>query len=170
MRPEELFGLTVSAIDLTRREAHLEKTKTNSPRRVPLSDNAVSTIKSLLDDPGRPRSAYLFAKQDGSRYVTMKKGFSAACRRAKIADMRWHDLRHTFASWFIQRGGDLYKLSRILGHAGLQMTTRYGHLRVEDLHNEIERVAQYRPQERLIRSSIEPKMDHQSQVSKRQNP
>lgn len=150
MRREELFGLTASAIDLNRREVHLEKTKTSAPRRVPLSDKAVATIKNLLDDPARPRSGYLFCKEDGSRFNDMKKGFAAACRRAKVENMRWHDLRHTFASWFVQRGGDLYKLSRILGHTGLQMTSRYGHLRVEDLHDEIEKVAQYRPQERLI--------------------
>lgn len=150
MRREELFGLMVSAIDLHRREAHLEKTKTSAPRRVPLSDKAVTTIKNLLDDPARPRSAYLFCKDDGSRFNDMKKGFAATCRRAKVANLRWHDLRHTFASWFVQRGGDLYKLSRILGHTSLAMTSRYGHLRVEDLHDEIEKVAQYRPQERLI--------------------
>ena len=150
MRREELFGLTVSAIDLNRREVHLERTKTNSPRRVPLSDKAIATIKLLLDDPARPRSGYMLCKEDGSRYRDMKKGFAAACRRAKVENMRWHDLRHTCASWFVQRGGDLYKLSRILGHTGLQMTSRYGHLRVEDLHAEIEKVAQYRTQERQI--------------------
>ncbi|MGH1570888.1 tyrosine-type recombinase/integrase [Methylobacterium sp. P31] len=151
MRREELFGLTVNAIDLNRREAHLEKTKTSAPRRVPLSHKAVATIKNLLDDPARPRSGYLFCKEDGPRFNDMKKGFAAACRRARIENMRWHDdLRHTFASWFVQRGGDLYKLSRILGHTSLAMTSRYGHLRVEDLHDEIEKVAQYRPQERLI--------------------
>ncbi|WP_267361724.1 MULTISPECIES: site-specific integrase [unclassified Methylobacterium] len=150
MRREELFGLTINAIDLNRREVHLEKTKTSAPRRLPLSDKAIVAIRNLLDAPDRPRSAYLLCKDNGSRFGDMKKGFAAACRRAKIENMRWHDLRHTFASWFVQRGGDLYKLSRILGHTGLQMTSRYGHLRVEDLHNEIEKVAQYRPQERLI--------------------
>ena len=54
----------------------------------------------------------------------MKKGFNAACRRAKITGIRWHDLRHAFASWFVQSGGDLYHLSRILGHSTVQMTTR----------------------------------------------
>jgi integrase len=150
MRREELFGLTVNAIDLNRREIHLEKTKTSAPRRVPLSDSAIVTIRNLLDAPDRPRSTYLLCKEDGSRYRDMKKGFAAACRRAKIENMRWHDLRHTCASWWVQRGGDLYKLSRVLGHTGLQMTSRYGHLRVQDLHDEIEKVAQYRPQERQI--------------------
>jgi integrase/recombinase XerD len=83
----------------------------------------------------------------------MKKGFNAACRRAKITGIRWHDLRHTFASWFVQSGGDLYHLSRILGHSTVQMTTRYSHLRTGDLHAELRRVTQNRPQEHLIEAA-----------------
>ena len=86
----------------------------------------------------------------GMRYGDMKKGFAAACRRARITGLRWHDLRHTFASWFVQAGGDLYHLSRILGHSSVQMTTRYGHLRTQDLHLALERAAQNRPQDRLM--------------------
>jgi len=81
-----------------------------------------------------------------------KKGFIGACRRAGLEDSRFHDLRHTFASWWVQSGGDLYRLSRILGHASLQMTARYGHLRTDDLHDELERVSQKRTQERQIRA------------------
>jgi integrase/recombinase XerD len=150
LRKEEMFGLTVSAIDLARREIRLDQTKSGAPRRVPLTDTAVGTIKALLGQPGRPTTPYLFAKADGSRYAQMQEGFNAACRRAKIAGMRWHDLRHTFASWFVQSGGDLYHLSRILGHSTVQMTARYSHLRTDDLHAELRRVAQNRPQDHLI--------------------
>ena len=150
LRKDELFGLTISDVDLPRRELHLARTKTDSPRRVPLSDRAMETIKALLNAPERPRSPYLICNTDGGRYGDMKKGFANACRRAKIADLRWHDLRHTFASWFVQQDGDMYRLSRILGHASLQMTARYGHLRTSDLHAEIEKVARKRAQDRLI--------------------
>ncbi|MGU3546386.1 tyrosine-type recombinase/integrase [Methylobacterium sp. A52T] len=59
-----------------------------------------------------------------------------------MEDFRFHDLRDSFASWFVQDGGDLYRLSRILGHAKHQMTARCGHLRTDDLHEELERVAE----------------------------
>jgi integrase len=147
LRKEELFSLTLSGIDLMRREIRLDHTKTGVPRRVPLSDRAITTIKGLLEQPQRPNTSYLFTKADGSRYVDMKNGFVAACKRAGLTDFRWHDLRHTFASWFVQDGGDLYHLSRILGHATVQMTTRYSHLRTGDLHAELRRVAQNRTQE-----------------------
>lgn len=149
-----MFSLTVWATDLARREIKLDVTKSGLPRRVPLSDVAVATIKALLGQPGRAKTSYLFAKEDGSRYGDMKKGFNAACRRAKIIGIRWHDLRHTFASWFVHAGGDLYHLSRILGHATVQMTTRYGHLRTGDLHAELGRVAQNRSQGHLIEAAV----------------
>ena len=66
MRREELLGLTVRAIDSARREVHLDKTKTNAPRRVPLTDTALVTVESLLNAPGRPASPYLFCKADGA--------------------------------------------------------------------------------------------------------
>lgn len=52
----------------------------------------------------------------------------------------------------MQEGGDLYRLSRILGHATLQMTARYGHLRTDDLHDEVQRVAQRRSQEHQMQA------------------
>ncbi len=158
LRKEELLGLTLDSIDLGRRELHLAITKGGRPRRVPLSPIALATIREVVERRSRPRSAYLFCKADGSRVGDPKKAFMGACRRARISDFRYHDLRHTFASWFVQDGGDLYRLSRILGHATLQMTARYGHLRMDDLHDEMERVAQKRTRERQI-GEIHPPSD-----------
>jgi integrase/recombinase XerD len=152
LRKEELLGLKTSSIDFRRRELHLEITKTNTPRRVPLSAKAMETIRELLEQRSRPRSSYLFCKADGRRSGNPKKAFWGACRRAGIEDFRFHDLRHTFASWWVQGGGDLYRLSRVLGHTTLQMSARYGHLRTDDLHDELERVAQKRSQERQIKA------------------
>lgn len=151
MRKAELLGLTLGSLDLRRREAHLEDTKSSTPRRVPLSPRALETIRELLERRSRPRSSYLFCKADGSQIGNPKKAFEGACRRAGIDDFHFHDLRHTFASWWVQDGGDLYRLSRILGHTTLQMSSRYAHLRTNDLHEEIERVAQKRSQEHDIR-------------------
>ena len=153
LRKEELLGLTVAGIDLRRRELHLEHTKTDTPRRVPLSPAALSTIRDILEQRSRPRSAYLFCKSDGTRIGNPRKAFEGACARAGIEDFRFHDLRHTFASWWVQQGGDLYRLSRILGHSSLLMSSRYAHLRTDDLHDELERVAQKRSRERIIPQS-----------------
>ena len=56
---------------------------------------------------------------------------------AKIDNLHFHDLRHSFASWFMMRGGQLQTLKEILGHADLKMTLRYAHLAPEHLRSEM---------------------------------
>ena len=57
--------------------------------------------------------------------------------RAQLEDFRFHDLRHTFASWFMMRGGDLYALQQILGHASITQTERYAHLAPDHLRSQM---------------------------------
>jgi hypothetical protein len=68
-------------------------------------------------------------------------GFGNAVQRARIKDFRFHDLHHTYASWAVQNGMDLYRLSRILGHATMAMTAKYAHLQTDDLHVAVQAVA-----------------------------
>jgi len=56
------------------------------------------------------------------------KSFHELLERAGIRDFRFHDLRHTFASWYMMSGGDLYELSKLLGHSNIKMTERYADL------------------------------------------
>src|SRR2546426_6509763 len=56
-----------------------------------------------------------------------------AVTRAKLTDLPWHDLRHTFASWAVQRRVSLYELKELLGHSTLTMVRRYAHLAPEHL-------------------------------------
>jgi len=58
----------------------------------------------------------------------VKGSFEDLLERAGIHDFRFHDLRHTFASWYMMNGGDLYELAKILGHANIKMTERYAKL------------------------------------------
>jgi site-specific recombinase XerD len=52
---------------------------------------------------------------------------------AAITNFRFHDCRHHFASWYMMRGGDLYSLSKILGHSKVSMTEKYAHLAPDHL-------------------------------------
>jgi integrase len=54
--------------------------------------------------------------------------FETILEIAAIEGFRFHDLRHTFASWFMMNGGDLYELAKILGHSNIKMTERYAKL------------------------------------------
>ena len=58
----------------------------------------------------------------------MEGSFETILEMAGIENFRFHDLRHTFASWYMMNGGDLYELAKILGHANIKMTERYAKL------------------------------------------
>ena len=119
LRKEELLGLKVSSIDFRLREFHLEVTKTNTPRRVPLSGKALDTIRELLEGRSRPPSSYLFCKSDGSRVGNPKRR-SLEHALALGLSTSVSTISVTHSRWWVQEGGDLYRLSRVLGHATLQ--------------------------------------------------
>ncbi len=138
MRMDEVCGLEWSQVSLTRHEIRLTKTKTSSPRVIPLSDDALGTI---VGTPRHITSGYVFWHSDGQRYVEFSGVFRKIAVRAKIK-CRCHDLRHHFASEFAQRTGDLAALQAILGHKAIAMTMRYSHLVTEHLHRAMRRHAE----------------------------
>lgn len=62
------------------------------------------------------------------RRQRLEGSFDDLLARAKIQNFWFHDLRHTFASWYMMNGGDLYELAKILGHSNIKMTERYAKL------------------------------------------
>ena len=67
-----------------------------------------------------------------------RKKFIRMCRQAKVPIIRFHDLRHTFASNFLMGGGNIYDLQKILGHSTIQVTERYAHLTQDHLTGKTE--------------------------------
>jgi integrase/recombinase XerD len=130
MRQEEVCGLEWSQVSIQRREVRLTKTKTSSPRVVPLSDAAIGT---LVGTPRHITSPYVFWHHDGKRHSTFANSFVLIARRAGVP-FRCHDLRHAFASSFLQATGDIPALQAILGHRSIQMTMRYAHMVTSHLH------------------------------------
>ncbi len=65
---------------------------------------------------------------DKSGRQRLEGSFDDLLLRAKIQNFWFHDLRHTFASWYMMNGGDLYELAKILGHSNIKMTERYAKL------------------------------------------
>ena len=84
---------------------------------------------------GRP------APHDGPVWAgaSIRTSFENAVAAVKVENFHFHDLRHTFASRYVMRGGSLPALQQILGHATLQMTMRYSHLSPKHLRNEMEK-------------------------------
>jgi integrase/recombinase XerD len=130
MRLGEASTLEWPQVSIQRREIRLTKTKTSSPRVVPLSDAALAT---LIGTPRHITSPFVFWHHEGQPYTNFSGHFRGIAARAHFP-FRCHDLRHYFASTFAQRVGDLPALQAILGHKGITMTMRYSHLMTEHLH------------------------------------
>lgn len=124
MRRGELLALRWALVDLKRRVIHLPETKNGSSRDVPLSPKAVAILEGLP----RNLSGIVFATSE----TAITEGFQRAVQRAKIPDLRFHDLRHEATSRLAEIF-DMHELCKITGHKSPRMLMRYYHPRAEDL-------------------------------------
>ena len=93
------------------------------------------------------------SRKTNQRLVDIKRSFSEACQDAGITGLRFHDLRHTFATRMADSGADAFALAELLGHADLRMTRRYTHSTDERKRDLIERVSSYRERVAAIERS-----------------
>ena len=112
-------------------------TKNRSDVHLPLCG---PVVKLLLEHRKirRLNSDLLFpSKIDAQKPFDFKAPFARALKQAKIDGFRWHDLRHSAASYLAQQGVDLRRIAAILGHKSLSMSLRYSHLNVEHLRSDL---------------------------------
>jgi integrase len=130
LRLGELMGLTWERVDLSRGVIRLEVTKSGRRREVPLNAESYDALVSL-----NPKaSGRVF------RTKSVRKAYENAVTNAKLDDVNFHTLRHTFASWAVMRGVSLKELQELLGHSSLAMTMRYAHLAPERLRSAVTRL------------------------------
>lgn len=132
MREEECGSLERSQVNERRKAVDLSRTKTNRPRSVPLDDRAVGTYLGTVT---RVNCPWVFWHEPGERYLNISSRFvelmKRAIERAKAEKrdpprrFRFHDLRHWFAVDYLRRGGSVYDLQKILGHASIKTTEIY---------------------------------------------
>ncbi|HDZ25238.1 hypothetical protein LCGC14_1660050 [marine sediment metagenome] len=124
MRKTEILNLQWNQVDLKAWRIRVEKTKSGKVRFMPINDVLFHELRRLRNG----QSPFVFFNPETMKpYVDMKKGFKAACRRAGIEGIRFHDLRHTFASRLIANGADIEVVRELLGHHSITVTQRYIH-------------------------------------------
>jgi len=156
MRAGELAALEWPDIDLERRLIAVQRsfdgpTKSDRVRYVPILDPLLPLLREWrLKHPGR----LVFTNMAGAMFAPSARIFQEVLHRVLAAAnfpnvqrggknrpyVRFHDLRHTFASQWVMKGGDLFKLQKILGHQSVQMTMRYAHLAVDAFRDDYGRL------------------------------
>lgn len=127
-RKSEIMGLTWGQVDFARQIIVLHRTKNGERRALPLVGEAFTLlqgrakVRSLAEDRVFP-PVTTKAKQR-----SVREAWNGALKQAQVSDFRWHDLRHTAASYLVMNGVSLVEVAKVLGHRTLQMVARYSHL------------------------------------------
>jgi integrase len=142
MRKGEILGLKWENVNWERKTVLLTDTKNGESRRLPidaillheLSEHRTRVKNEELVFPSFDRNGNVVPLNDVSG------SFDKALSDVGIKNFRFHDLRHTFASHYMMSGGELYTLSKILGHKDLKMTQRYAKLSSKFIEGERDRM------------------------------
>lgn len=129
MRQSEILNLTWDDVDLVRGLIEVKNTKNNERRYIPMNSVLLSIFQNLKENCN-PTSPYVFTDRQGGKLIgrTLQRWFNEALEKTGIKNFRFHDLRHTFASYLVMSGADIITVKELLGHKTLEMTLRYSHL------------------------------------------
>lgn len=143
MRKGEILGLTWDQVDLRNRTIYLKDTKNREPRLIPLVHGA----HRALQEWGKVRridSRLVFpSKRNPKVPLSIHHLFQNLLKEAEIEGFRFHDLRHTTASYLAMAGVDTLTISAILGHRSLNMSRRYAHLSQQFKKESLEKLCFY---------------------------
>jgi integrase len=126
LRQANVLGLTWNHVDLARQTAWIpgDQAKGKEDIHISLSQFAVEILQRQLGKNGE--RVFTYAGKPVGQVNT--KAWRGALQRAGIEDFRWHDLRHTWASWLVQNGTPMYDLQEMGGWKSTEMVRRYAHL------------------------------------------
>lgn len=126
MRAGEILKLRWADVDLPRAAAWVtaDHAKSGRARAVPLNAEAVAVIRRRIGT----HMDRVFTRNGKPQKQVDPKMFARACARAGLKDFRFHDLRHTWASWHVQAGTPLFVLKELGGWETLEMVKKYAHM------------------------------------------
>jgi len=126
MRKSELLGLQWNKnVDMVHNRISITETKNSQRRDIPINATVKEALAGLVR---RLDSPYVFNRSNGHPYKTIDKKWIEVRAKAGLEDVRFHDLRHTFASHLVIAGVGIMVVKELLGHKSLTMTMRYAHL------------------------------------------
>lgn len=135
LRENNVLNLRWDQVNLKRSVAFVEaaETKQRAPIGVNLPPDAVRVLRERMG----LHKVYVFAHPDSGKplYKASNRAWYKAVRKAKLPGFRWHDLRHTWASWAVQSGVRIEELQQLGGWKTLQMVQRYSHLSPDHLRS-----------------------------------
>ena len=142
LRASNVTGLQWQDVDMKKGHAwiHPDQAKANKAIPVPLNDNALAVLKARQGD----HSQYVFTYKSNPIRQCNTKAWKKALDRAGIDNFRWHDLRHTWASWHVQNGTSIQELQQLGGWSSFEMVLRYAHLSSEHLRGAANRLGAIR--------------------------
>ena len=128
MRKSELMWLKWSDVDLANQRITLHETKNNERRVIPVAGHALD----LLRDHNKVRKIdtdlLVPGRNKTDRPIDLRTPWETALKRSGVEDFRFHDLRHSAASYLAMNGASLAEIADVLGHKTFQMVKRYAHL------------------------------------------
>jgi len=127
MRKSEILTLTTRSIDLLNERIILEHTKNGERRLVHLREHAFTVVEELLQKK-RQNINFIFPSEKHSQPIDLRFPWEQALKKASIPDFKFHDLRHSAASFLLMSGATLAEVAEILGLKTLHLVKRYGHL------------------------------------------
>ncbi|MXW84983.1 MAG: tyrosine-type recombinase/integrase [Boseongicola sp. SB0667_bin_21] len=137
-RKNEILTLRWKDVDLEARELRLEDSKTGA-RTVPISPEVAEVLANIPRVEGNPH--VIPGKLKGRHMRNLNDPWDLICERAKIANARLHDCRHSFASRALALGEGLPMIGKLLGHKQVETTARYAHLSRHSVRDSAVRVA-----------------------------
>lgn len=131
LRRSNVTGMQWSQVDVVKRLAwiHPDQAKARKAIPVPLNAEAVLLIRKQIGK----HPTHVFSYNGHPILQVSTKAWYKALERAGIEDFRWHDLRHTWASWHVQNGTPLFALQELGGWESPEMVRRYAHLAADHL-------------------------------------
>ena len=122
LRLGELLGLAWASVDFERKRIKVERTKSKRVRFVGLNSALAVELESLKQtQKAKTKFVFPFTRR------SVRTGFENACRKAKVEDFTFHDLRRTFGTRLLERGVDIVTIQRLYGHSSVLVTQNYLH-------------------------------------------